>query len=34
MTKIFPAAFLGAILATVISFSLALATSPLTILAA
>lgn len=34
MTKFFPVAFLGSVLATVSSFSLALVTSPLTILAA
>jgi hypothetical protein len=34
MTKFYPAAFVGALLATVTSFSLALATSPLTILVA
>lgn len=34
MTKYVPVAFAGSVLATIASFSLALATSPLTILAA
>ena len=34
MTKIYPAAFVASVLATVSSFSLALVSSPLTMLAA